>query len=125
MVEVLSSKLTKIYLVDDDRIVCHSLTLILQKYDYELEVFNSAEAFLKTHPKPENGILVLDHNMSGMTGLELQRYLIDENVTIPIIFITALYGTVNDTATKNGAIGVFEKPFDPKELVDLLSSVSK
>lgn len=122
MVKVLSQNSIKIYLVDDDRIVCHSLNLILQKYDYEVEVFNSAEAFLKAHPKPNNGVLVLDHNMSGMTGLELQQKLIDENVSIPIIFVTAMFETVNDLAIKNGAIGVYEKPFDPKELVDLLDS---
>ena len=119
----MSSNSTQIYLVDDDRIVCHSHTLILQKYGYEVEVFNSAEAFLESHPKPTSGILVLDHNMSGMTGLELQRKLIQENVRIPIIFITAMYQTVNELARKNGAVGVFEKPFDPKELVDLLKTI--
>ncbi len=120
----MTSSATKIYLVDDDRIVCHSHTLILRKYGYDVEVFNSAEAFLKAHPKPNEGILVLDHNMSGMTGLELQRKLIDEKTLIPIIFITAMYETVNEQATKNGAIGVFEKPFDPKELIDLLNTVT-
>ncbi len=115
---------TKIYLVDNDRIICHSHTLILQKYGYEVEVFNSAEAFLAAHPKPSDGILVLDQNMKGMTGLELQRKLIREGAIIPIVFITAMHSTVNDLATKNGAIGVFEKPFDPKELIDLLNSVT-
>ncbi len=116
------AKLKKIFLVDDDRIVCHSHTLILKKYGYEVEVFHSAEAFLDAHPKPQNGILVLDHNMSGMTGLDLQRKLIEDKVHIPIVFITAMHGTVCDIATKNGAIGVFEKPFDPKDLVNLLNS---
>jgi len=113
----LSLSPTKIYLVDDDRIVCHSHMIILQKYGYEVEVFNSAESFLE-------GVLVLDQNMSGMTGLELQQKLKAENVTIPIVFITAMYRTVEETATRNGAIGVFEKPFDPKELVDLLKSIN-
>lgn len=120
----MSSSSTKIYLVDDDRIVCHSHMIILQKYGYEVEVFNSAEAFLEAHPKPKEGVLVVDQNMSGMTGLELQQKLKAESVTIPIVFITAMYRTVVETATRNGAIGVFEKPFDPKELVDLLNSVS-
>ena len=120
----MSSSSTKIYLVDDDRIVCHSHMIILQKYGYEVEVFNSAETFLKAHPKPTEGVLVVDHNMSGMTGLELQQKLKAENVTIPIVFITAMYRTVEETATRNGAIGVFEKPFDPKELVDLLNSIN-
>ena len=109
-------------MVDDDRIVCHSHSIILKKYGYDVEIFNSAEAFLKKYPKPENGILLLDHNMSGMTGLELQQKLMDDGVKIPIIFITAMYGTVHDAATKKGAIGVFEKPFDPKDLVDLLNN---
>lgn len=114
----------KIYLVDDDRIVCHSHTLILQKYGYQVEVFNSAEAFLEAHPKPENGILVLDQNMGAMTGLELQQQLIDNNIEIPTIFITAMYKRVKEPALKNGAVGVFEKPFDPKELVELLAELS-
>jgi len=120
----LSNVKTKIFLVDDDRIVCHSHMLILQKYGYEVEVYNSAEAFLEAYPKPTTGVLVLDHNMSGMTGLELQRKLSENKVKIPIIFITAMYQTVNDLALKNGALGVFEKPFDPKELVDLLKSIT-
>lgn len=124
MVETLSTNPTKIFLVDDDRIVCHSHMIILKKYGYDVEVFNSAEAFLQAHPKPTHGVLVVDHNMSGMTGLELQQKLKAENVTIPIIFITAMYRTVEETATRNGAIGVFEKPFDPKELVDLLNTVN-
>ena len=37
----------KIYLVDDDRIVCHSLSLILRKYGYDVEVYYSAEAYLQ------------------------------------------------------------------------------
>ena len=118
----MSSMSRKIYLVDDDRIVCHSHTLILKKYGYEVEVFNSAEAFLEAHPNPSDGILVLDQNMSGMTGLELQRKLIREGAIIPIVFITAMHSAVHDLATKNGAIGVLEKPFDPKELIDLLNT---
>ena len=119
----MASENTKIYLVDDDRIVCHSHTLILQKYGYDVEVFNSAEAFLESHPCPDEGILVLDHNMAGMTGLELQKKLNADGVDIPIVFITAMYKTVKESAIKNGAIGVFEKPFDPKELVDLLQEI--
>ena len=121
----MSSNKEKIFLVDDDRIVCHSHTLILQKYGYQVEVFNSAEAFLAAYPKPKEGILVLDHNMGGMTGLQLQQKLVDENIDIPIVFITAMYKAVKELALNNGAIEVFEKPFDPKELVDLLTDIKE
>jgi DNA-binding response OmpR family regulator len=48
--------------------------------------------------------------------------LVEKNANLKVIFITAMYETVNEVALKNGAIKVFEKPFDPKELVDLLGS---
>ena len=113
----------KIYLVDDDRIVCHSFALILRKYGYDVEVFHSAEAYLEKVKEYDSGILLLDQDMPGMTGLEVQQKLINDGAKLPIIFITAMYGIVKEPAIKNGALGVFEKPFDPKELVDLLATI--
>ncbi len=114
------SEVSKIYLVDDDRVVCHSLSLILRKYGYEVEVFNSAEDYLEQYDDAHIGVLLVDQNMPGMTGLELQKILNDKQTKLDIIFITAVYDAVCDLAINNGAKFVCEKPFDPKELVDLL-----
>ncbi|MCZ6566283.1 MAG: response regulator [Gammaproteobacteria bacterium] len=112
----------KIYLVDDDRIVCHSLGLILRKSGYVVDVYYSAEAFLEQYEDTDTGFLVVDQCMPGLTGLELQQVLVEKNANLKVIFITAMHETVNEVALKNGAIKVFEKPFDPKGLVDLLGS---
>lgn len=112
----------KIYLVDDDRIVCHSLSLILRKYGYDVEVYYSAEAYLQQYKETDTGVVLIDQNMPGMTGLELQQQLNAQDAKLEIIFITAMYDAVHEAAISNGAIRVFEKPFDPKELVDLLKN---
>ena len=112
----------KIYLVDDDRIVCHLLRLILRKYGYDVEVYYSAEAYLQQYKETDTGVVLIDQNMPGMTGLELQQQLNAKDAKLEIIFITAMYDAVHEAAISNGAIRVFEKPFDPKELVDLLKN---
>lgn len=114
-------KTEKIYLVDDDRIICHSLNLILKKYGYVVEVYNSAEAFLEQYDDNAHGLLLVDQNMPGISGLELQTYLKNRDTNLKIIFITAVYESVKDQAIDNGALEVFEKPFDPKELVELIN----
>ena len=60
--------------------------------------------------------------MPGMTGLELQQQLNAQDAKLEIIFITAMYDAVHEAAISNGVIRVFEKPFDPKELVNLLKN---
>ena len=112
----------KIYLVDDDRIVCHSLSLIFRKYGYDVEVYYSAEAYLQQYKETDTGVVLIDQNMPGMTGLELQQQLNAQDAKLEIIFITAMYDAVHEAAISNGAIRVFEKPFDPKELVGLLKN---
>ena len=71
------------------------------------------------------GILLLDYDMPNMTGLELQKKLKQDNLShsIKIIFITAVIDTVHQEAIENGALRVFEKPFDPKELIEYLDKV--
>lgn len=111
----------KIFLVDDDRIICHSLKLILQRYGYSVEVYNSAETFLEQYDEEQRGLILVDQNMPGLSGLELQMVLVNRNSKLKIIFITAVYDAIVDQAMDNGAIHVFEKPFDPKELIDMIN----
>ena len=76
-----------IHLVDDDRVVAHSLTRILNKHGYHVEVFRSAEHYLEEVDEDYDGYLLLDYKMSGMTGLELQEVLLKKNMKPRIIFI--------------------------------------
>ena len=109
-----------IHVIDDDRVICHSISQLLNKYGYDVEVFSSAEEYLDSVNEGYDGYLLLDHKMSGMTGLELQETLISKNINPRIIFITAMGEMIEKQALANGAIKVFEKPFDLKELIDIL-----
>ena len=111
-----------IHVVDDDRVVCHSLSQILHKHGYEVEVFGSAEEYLEQLKSGYDGYLLIDHKMGGMTGLELQEELLKKDVKPNIIFITAMSEQVKERALANGALSVFEKPFDLSKLITLLQN---
>lgn len=110
-----------IHVVDDDRVVCHSLCQILHKHGFEVESYQSAEEYLENLTEGFSGYLLIDHKMGGMSGLELQEKLLDENVHPTIIFITALSEQIKERALANGALDVFEKPFDLSKLITLLN----
>ena len=111
----------RIHVVDDDRVVCHSLCQILNKHGFDVESFQSAEEYLENLTEGFNGYLLIDHKMRGMTGLELQEKLLKENVHPTVIFITAMSEQIKERALENGALDVFEKPFDLNKLISLLN----
>jgi len=102
-----------VFVVDDDVSVRECLELMIREAGWQPQLFGSAQHFLE-HPRP--GLpccLVLDVNLPGLDGLELQEQLADESHRMPIIFITG-YGDVPKTvrAMKAGAVEFLTKPFD-------------
>ena len=110
-----------IILVDDDAAACHALSVFLEASRYNVQTFPSAEAFLEESGDVQDGIMLLDHRMTGMSGLDLQAELAKRGIDLPIIFITG-HGDVQMSvkAIKAGAIDVIEKPFNNE---DLLASI--
>ena len=109
-----------IHVVDDDRIVCHSICQLLNKHGYQVEIFGSGEEYLEQLVEGYDGYLLLDHKMQGMSGLELQEALQKKNVQPEIIFITAMGEQIKEKALENGALCVFDKPFDLSKLIEIL-----
>ena len=67
----------------------------------------------------EVACLITDVRMPGISGLELQARLAEEDCRIPIIFITAYGDTrVRTQAIRGGALAFLGKPFDDKVLID-------
>jgi FixJ family two-component response regulator len=99
-------------LVDDDPSVRRSLSRTLRAAGYEVAAFASAEEFLAAGQGVRPGCLVLDVDMPGVNGLELQERLARENQGIPIVFITA-HGDIPMTvkAIQRGAVDFLPKPF--------------
>lgn len=109
----------KVFIVDDDPDMRASVGRSLSIRGFDVEGFKSAEDFLSAFGNGRPGCLVLDFGLPGMNGLELQEYLIDNGIKVPIIFITGHGGIPESVkATKAGAVDFLEKPYRP----DILTS---
>ncbi|MEY4757179.1 MAG: hypothetical protein RJA34_2077 [Pseudomonadota bacterium] len=110
-----------VFVVDDDEAVRDSLQWLLEGQDYRVRSFDSAESFLGRYDLREVACLIVDIRMGGMTGLELQNRLIEQNSPLPIVFITG-HGDVPmavDTM-KKGAMDFIQKPFKEEQLLNLV-----
>lgn len=108
-----------VFLVDDDEDIRSSLTRALTKRGLDVVAYASAPAFLDGYDGKEGGCLILDHGMPEMTGLELQQVMRQQNIDLPIIFITGHGGVPESVrAIKAGAIDFLEKPFRQDVLME-------
>ena len=78
-----------IRIVDDEERMRESLAFMLKHEGFECCVYPTAESFLKGDTPSRPGCLLLDVQMDGMTGLELQEEMIRRGITLPIVFLSA------------------------------------
>jgi FixJ family two-component response regulator len=103
--------------VDDDAAVRKALARLLASAGYRAEAFASAEELL-ARTAFDVGCIVLDVQMPGLNGLELQQALATRDRHLPIVFITG-HGDIpmSVRAMKAGAVDFLPKPFDDDELL--------
>ena len=118
----MKNKTETIFVIDDDESVRRSLSLFLKATKYDVEAYSSSEEYLARESYDGIGCLILDVNLGGKTGLELQEELKTNGSHLPIIFITGI-GDIHMSvaALKNGAINFLEKPFKDEELLQSIS----
>ena len=108
-----------VFLIDDDASVRRALTRLIKSAGHQVESFASAREFLDSGRLGEAcGCLVLDIQMPGFTGMDLQRKLRESGSELPIIFITG-HGDIptSVTAMKAGAMDFLQKPVKDKDLL--------
>ena len=107
-----------VFLVDDDTSVLKALSRVLRASGWNVETFESAEAFLARSDHNASGCVVLDVTMPGLDGLELQRRLAAEGGVLPIVFISG-HGDIPTSvrAIKAGATDFLTKPVAAEVLV--------
>lgn len=100
-----------VYLVDDDAHVLKAQARLLRAHGFETATFESAEAFLDGYDPSVPGCLVLDVNLPGLDGLELQRRLAESPPSPPIVFVSG-QGDIpmSVRAIKAGAVDFLTKP---------------
>jgi len=115
-----------VFVVDDDSSTRELLAWLMKRHGLRTEVFPDARTFLKSYKSEMPGCLVVDLNMPGMSGLELQQYLKEHGVQLPVIFISGRADVPKAVkAVKAGAIDFIEKPFDYRRVVALVEECLK
>lgn len=108
-----------IAVVDDDDSVRRSINRLMKSVGFRVEGFASAEDFLSSGRAQDSACLILDVQMAGMDGLQLQRHLAAVGYSIPIIFITGHNDENKQTqAIQAGAVRFLRKPIDQEDLFD-------
>jgi len=110
-----------VFIVDDDAGVHNAMQRLLKSVGLNTEVFAAPQEFLRRKRPVGVSCLIVDVRLPGISGLEVQRKLIEAGVHIPIIFITA-YADVPMTvkAMKLGAVEFLTKPVRDQELLDAI-----
>jgi FixJ family two-component response regulator len=112
-----------IVVVDDDLSVCEAIISLLKANNFKVKGFGTAAELLASSQLEETGCLILDLQLPGMSGLELQRHLVQKNPGISIICISA-DGTskTRERVMRAGAIAFLPKPFSEEALINPIRS---
>ena len=110
-----------VFVVDDDEPMRKSLQNLIGSVGLKVEAFASAQEFLRSKLTDVPGCLVLDVRLPGLSGLDLQKRMVEAGIEIPIIFITG-HGDIPMTvqAMKAGAVEFLTKPFRDQDLLDAI-----
>jgi FixJ family two-component response regulator len=107
-----------VFVVDDDSSVRASLKSLLESIGLRVELFESADDFLKSNIPDTPCCLVLDVRLPGLSGLEFQEELAKAGLNFPIVFLTG-HGDIPMTvqAMKAGAVEFLTKPCRDQDLL--------
>jgi len=107
-----------ISVVDDDDSIRRTTRFLIESFGFSAMAFESAEDFLTSGRLRETACLLVDMQMPGMSGLQLQSELAAVGWDIPVIFITAYDNKASrQQAMQSGAVAFLNKPFNDQELL--------
>src|SRR5205807_3607710 len=115
---IMNEKNALVFIVDDDTGTRESLKNLIRSAGLSAQAFSSAQEFLAAERPNAPGCLVLDVQLPGLSGLDLQQELAKAGVKIPIIFITG-HGDIPTSvrAIKAGALEFLTKPVNSEDLL--------
>jgi FixJ family two-component response regulator len=115
--------------VDDDESVCRAIKRLVRSLGMEAEAFTSGRDFIAlidAMPSFQPDCLVLDVQMPGMNGLDVQEQLVSRSSRLPIVFITAHDEIgVRERALSGGALAFLRKPFNDELFIRTLTAAVK
>jgi RNA polymerase sigma factor (sigma-70 family) len=110
-----------VFVIDDDASIRNALKSLIRSVGLQVELLGSAGEFLQRKLPKEPSCLILDIRLPGISGLEFQRKLAEDNNPIPVIFITG-HGDIpmSVRAMKAGAVEFLTKPWRDQDLLDAI-----
>ena len=109
-------------IVEDDNDLRDALGDIIASFGYRTELYASACEFMRAAGSTQSACLLVDMDLSGMSGLEVGRRLTASGHTLPIVFITSVRETgLREETRQYGGVAVLQKPFFRNELLDALT----
>ena len=110
-----------VFVVDDDPLVRDSVADLLDSAGFTVQTFGSAAEFVQSHRPDLPACLILDVELPGFSGLDLQAELAKSGIEMPIVFLTG-HGDIpmSVRAMKAGAVEFLTKPFGKQELLDAI-----
>ena len=112
-----------IHLVDDDSCVRGTLARLLVSGGYEVRVYASGAELIDAAPSLTAGHILLDVNMPGLDGFEVQKVLAERGVRLPVVMMTG-GGDLTLPAWKAGVAGFIPKPFGRSEILAVLEQAA-
>jgi FixJ family two-component response regulator len=112
---------TVVAIVDDDPSVRQGLGRLIRSAGWQPETFASAQEFLVRCGAQAPNCLVLDLQLPGLSGLDLQKWMAEAGLEVPIVFLTG-HGDIPASvrAMKAGALEFLTKPVDAQELLNAI-----
>jgi FixJ family two-component response regulator len=110
-----------IAIVDDDASVREGLQSLIRSAGWRVETFVSAQEFLGRLGAQAPSCLILDLQLPGLSGLDLQQRMAEVGLEIPIVFLTG-HGNIPASvqAMKAGAVEFLTKPLDEQKLLQAI-----
>ena len=114
-----------IFLVEDDASVRRALKRLVRSFGYEVDAFASAREMLNTLSTAAPDCLIVDVQMPGLNGLDLQHHLATAGYKLPIIYITAHDDAqAYQRAMQAGAVAFLQKPFSDEVLLEAIHAAT-
>jgi FixJ family two-component response regulator len=114
-----------VYIVDDDASVRKALARLMRAAGFDPKVFETPDAFLREVSEGSSGCVLLDISMPRVTGLQVQVFLKQKGIDLPVIAVSAR----DDEETRRiarvqGAEFFLRKPVDDQALLDAIAWVT-
>jgi DNA-binding response OmpR family regulator len=118
----MSSEKHRVLVVDDEPGICRNLAEYLGDEGFQAEAYENGREALAAAETPCDAA-ILDMMLPGMGGIEIARGLRKKHPHVPIIFMSGKMNLDESALRREGAAAVFQKPFDPKQVLIVLNSL--